>query len=156
MFDKCLEGYDIVYGVRVDRSTDSKFKRGTAKSFYRLLALFGAEMVTNHADFRLMSRRVIEALREYREVNLYLRGIVPLVGFRSTTVEYERKERVAGASKYTIKRMVTLALDGIISFSSMPLQVITVLGFIVFAGSMIISCWVLWATFFTNRTVPGW
>jgi glycosyltransferase involved in cell wall biosynthesis len=156
MVDACLAGYDIVYGVRADRSTDSRFKRGTAVAFYRLLALFGLEMVHNHADFRLTSRRVIEALREYREVNLYLRGIVPLIGFRSTSVEYERKERFAGESKYTIKKMVKLALDGITSFSTVPLQIITLFGFIVFAGSMMISAWVLWVVFFTNRAVPGW
>ena len=96
MVDEYLQGYDIVYGIRADRSTDSTFKRSTAISFYRLLALLGLELVHNHADFRLMSRRVIEALREYREVNLYLRGIVPLIGFPSTSVKYERKERFAG------------------------------------------------------------
>jgi polyisoprenyl-phosphate glycosyltransferase len=156
MVDKYLEGYDIVYGVRADRSKDSKFKRSSANSFYRLLALFGLEMVPNHADFRLMSRRVIEALREYREVNLYLRGIVPLIGFSSTTVEYDRKERLAGTPKYTVKQMVRLALDGITSFSTVPLQVITMIGFVVFAGSMMISGWVLWVKFFTSRSVPGW
>jgi glycosyltransferase involved in cell wall biosynthesis len=156
MVDGYLEGCDIVYGVRADRSTDTTFKRNTAIVFYCLLALFGLEVVRNHADFRLMSRRVIEALREYREVNLYLRGIVPLIGFRSTTVEYDREERFAGASKYTIKKMVKLALDGITSFSTVPLQIITMFGFIVFAGSMIISMWVLWVTFYTDRAVPGW
>jgi len=156
MVNQYLQGYDVVYGIRADRSTDSIFKRSTATFFYRLLALFGLELVHNHADFRLLSRRVIEALREYREVNLYLRGIVPLIGFRSTTVEYDRKERFAGISKYTIKQMVKLALDGISSFSTVPLQIIAILGLIVFAGSIVISGWVLWATFYTDRTVPGW
>jgi glycosyltransferase involved in cell wall biosynthesis len=145
-----------VYGVRTDRSTDSRFKRSTAEWFYRLLALLGLQIVPNHADFRLMSRRVIEAIREYREVNLYLRGIVPLIGFRSTSVEYGRKERFAGASKYPIKKMLKLALDGITSFSTVPLQIITMFGFVLSAGSMIISCWVLWVTFYTDRAVPGW
>jgi glycosyltransferase involved in cell wall biosynthesis len=156
MADEYLKGYDIVYGVRADRSTDSTFKRSTATTFYHLLALFGLELVHNHADFRLMSRRVIEALREYREVNLYLRGIVPLIGFRSTTVEYERKERFAGASKYTIKNMVKLALDGLTSFSTVPLQIITVFGFVMFAGSIVISSWVLWTALYTDRAIPGW
>ena len=156
MVNEYLQGYDIVYGIRADRSTDSIFKRSTAIFFYRLLALLGLELVHNHADFRLMSRRVIEALREYREVNLYLRGIVPLIGFPSTTVKYERKERFAGAAKYTVKPMVKLAVDGITSFSTVPLQIITTFGFIMFAGSIVISGWVLWATFYTDRAVPGW
>jgi glycosyltransferase involved in cell wall biosynthesis len=156
MVNKYLEGYEIVYGIRSSRSRDTRFKRSTALLFYRLLASLGLEMVRNHADFRLMSRRVIEALREYREVNLYLRGIVPLIGFRSTTVEYDRKDRFAGVSKYTIKEMVKLALDGITSFSTVPLQIITIFGLLVSAGSMIISVWVLWVTFYTGRAVPGW
>jgi glycosyltransferase involved in cell wall biosynthesis len=156
MVDEYLEGCDIVYGIRADRSTDSIFKRSTASSFYRLLALLGIELVRNHADFRLMSSRVIEALREYREVNLYLRGIVPLIGFRSITIEYDRNERFLGTSKYTAKQMVKLALDGITSFSILPLQIITMFGFIVFVGSIIISGWVLWVTFYTDRAVPGW
>jgi glycosyltransferase involved in cell wall biosynthesis len=155
MVNKFLQGYDIVYGVRADRSTDSRFKRSTAIFFYRLLALLGLESVRNHADFRLMSHRVIDALRDYREVNLYLRGVVPLIGFSSTTIEYERKGRFAGTSKYTIKQMVKLALDGITSFSTAPLQIITGLGFFMFASSIVISGWVLWATY-TDRAVPGW
>ena len=156
MVNAYLQGYEIVYGVRTDRSTDSEFKRNTATSFYRLLALFGLELVHNHADFRLMSRRVIDALREYREVDLYLRGIIPLVGFRWTIVEYERKERIAGTSKYSIKDMMKLALDGITSFSTVPLQIIAILGFIVFLGSFVFSGWILWAALFTDRAVPGW
>lgn len=156
MVIKYLEGYDIVYGVRIDRSTDSRFKRNTATLYYWLIALFGLELVRHHADFRLMSDRVIDALREYREVNLYLRGILPLIGFRSTTVEYERKKRLAGASKYNINKMIKLAMDGITSFSTLPLQIITMLGFIVFAGSIVVSGWVLWVILFTDRAVPGW
>jgi glycosyltransferase involved in cell wall biosynthesis len=156
MVDKCLQGYDIVYGVRAGRSTDTRFKRSTAIAFYRLLAVLGLELVHNHADFRLMTRRVIEALREYHEVNLYLRGVVPLIGFPSTTVEYQRKERFAGRSKYTISRMIKLALIGITSFSTAPLQLITLIGFIMFVGSTVISGWALWVTFYTDRAVPGW
>ena len=156
MVNEYLSGYDIVYGVRADRSTDSTFKRNTAISFYRLLALFGLELVQNHADFRLMSRRVVDALREYREVNIYLRGIMPLIGFRYTTVEYDRKKRLAGTSKYSVKQMVKLALNGITSFSTVPLQIITMVGFIMFLASIVISAWVLWAALYSDRTVPGW
>jgi polyisoprenyl-phosphate glycosyltransferase len=156
MVIKYLEGYDIVYGVRIDRSTDSRFKRNTATLYYWLLGLFGLELVRHHADFRLMSDRVIDALREYREVNLYLRGILPLIGFRSTTVEYERKRRLAGASKYNTNKMIKLAVDGITSFSTLPLQIITIMGFIVFVGSIFVSGWVLCVILFTDRAVPGW
>jgi polyisoprenyl-phosphate glycosyltransferase len=156
MVEECRNGCDIVYGVRADRSSDTLFKRGTAQLFYRLLGLFGVELVYNHADFRLMSRRAIEALGQYREVNLYLRGIVPLIGFRTTCIEYQRRERFAGESKYPLKKMLKLALDAITSFSTVPLQVISILGFLVFLGSMLISLWVLWVSFFTDRSVPGW
>jgi hypothetical protein len=124
--------------------------------FYRALALFGVDLVHNHADFRLMSRRAVEALREFKEVNLYLRGIVPLIGFPSTCVKYARKERFAGNSKYPLRKMLTLAMDGITSFSTVPLQMITIAGFVVFLGTLLISAWVLWVSFFTNRAVPGW
>jgi polyisoprenyl-phosphate glycosyltransferase len=156
MIDEYLEGCDIVYGIRADRLSDSRFKRSTATFFYRLLASLGIEVVRNHADFRLMSRRAIEALREYREANLYLRGVVPLIGFRSTIIEYDRNERFAGTSKYTIRQMMKLAVDGITSFTIVPLQIITMFGFIVFVGSIIVSGWVLWVTFYTDRAVPGW
>jgi len=156
MVEEYLGGCDIVYGVRADRSTDTLFKRGSALLFYRLLGLFNVELVFNHADFRLMSRRAIEALRQYREVNLYLRGIVPLIGFRSTIIEYDRKARFAGESKYPLKKMLKLALEAITSFSTLPLQVISVLGFMVFLGTMAISAWVLWVSLFTDRAVPGW
>lgn len=156
MVEEWRGGCDIVYGVRADRSSDTLFKRGTAQGFYRLLGLFGVELVYNHADFRLMSRRAVEALRQYREVNLYLRGIVPLIGFRSTCVEYQRRERYAGESKYPLRKMLRLAVEAITSFSTVPLQVISMLGFVVFLGSMAISLWVLWVSFFTNHSVPGW
>jgi glycosyltransferase involved in cell wall biosynthesis len=156
MVDEFRDGCDIVYGVRADRSSDSLFKRGTALLFYRLLAPFGVELVHNHADFRLMSRRAIEALRAYREVNLYLRGIIPLIGFRQTSIEYVRKPRFAGESKYTLRKMWALALEAVTSFSTLPLQIIFVLGFTVFLGSVATSAWVLWVTIFTQRAVPGW
>lgn len=156
MVDEYHNGVDIVYGVRGDRSSDTFFKRGTAQSFYKILSLFGVEIVYNHADFRLMSRRTIEALREYREVNLYLRGIMPLIGFSSTTIEYSRKERFAGTSKYPLMKMIKLATEGITSFSVVPLQIITMLGFIVFAFSLLLMGWIFGVTFFTGNAVPGW
>lgn len=156
MIDRHLEGFDVVYGVRADRSTDTFFKRSSAVFFYRLLAFFGVELIHNHADFRLMSRRAVDALREFREVNLYLRGIVPLIGFRSAIVEYARKERFAGESKYPLSKMLKLAMHAITSFSTAPLQMITVTGFMVFAGAMAVSSWVLWVSLFTDRAIPGW
>jgi polyisoprenyl-phosphate glycosyltransferase len=156
MVDEYISGSDIVYGVRADRSTDTPFKRNSAILFYKMLSLFGVEMIFNHADFRLMSRRAIEALREYREVNLYLRGIVPLIGFRCTTVEYARKERFAGNSKYPLTKMIKLAIEGVTSFSVVPLQIITMLGFTVFAGSIALLGWVLAVRLFTGDAVPGW
>jgi hypothetical protein len=156
MVDECRAGCDIVYGVRDDRSSDTTFKRGTALAFYRLLSLFGVELVHNHADFRLMSRRAVEALRQYREVNLYLRGIVPLIGLRSSSVGYTRRARFAGESKYPLSKMLRLALEAVTSFSTVPLRIISMLGFLVFAGTMVISAWVLWVALFTNRAVPGW
>lgn len=156
MVDQFHDGADIVYGVRSDRSTDTFFKRNTAQMFYRVLSLFGVDMIYNHADFRLMSRRSIEALRQYKEVNLYLRGIIPLIGFKSCCVEYTRLERFAGSSKYPFKKMLKLALEGITSFSTVPLQMITYLGFIVFIVTLIISGWALFIATFTDKAVPGW
>ncbi|MES2902181.1 MAG: glycosyltransferase family 2 protein [Pseudomonadota bacterium] len=156
MVDKHLSGHEIVYGVRADRSADTVFKRSTAEIFYRLLAFFGVELVHNHADFRLMSRRAINALRDYHEVNLYLRGIIPLIGFRTCTVDYVRKERFAGESKYPLSKMLKLAMQAVTSFSTVPLQMITVTGFVVFTGSMLTAAWVLWVALFTDSAVPGW
>jgi glycosyltransferase involved in cell wall biosynthesis len=156
MLDHFEAGCDIVYGVRARRDSDSFFKRLSAESFYRLLGAMGARTVFNHADYRLMSRRAVEALRNFREVNLYLRGIVPLLGFRSATVEYERSTRVAGTSKYPLRKMAALAIDGITSFSIVPLRLISVLGFLVFAGSMIVSGWALWVSVIAEKSIPGW
>ena len=156
MIDEHTAGSDIVYGVRNDRSTDTIFKRNSAILFYKTLSLFGVDLIFNHADFRLMSRRAIEALREYKEVNLYLRGIVPLIGFKATTIEYSRKQRFAGESKYPLMKMLKLAGDGVTSFSVVPLQIITMLGFTVFLGSFLIMAWVFGVTFFTGDAVPGW
>ena len=156
MLDHFHAGCDIVYGVRKRRPTDSLFKRSTAESFYRLLSAMGAESIFNHADYRLLSRRAIDALRRFREVNLYLRGIIPLIGFRSAIVEYERSRRFAGTSKYPLRKMVALALDAITSFSVVPLRLISLLGLVIFAGSMAVTAWALWVAMVSDRLVPGW
>ncbi len=149
-------GAQIVYGVRKDRSSDGFFKRASAQSFYRLMSALGAESIYNHADFRLMSRRAIEALKGFRETNLFLRGIVPLVGFKSAIVYYSRAERFAGESKYPLRKMLALALDAVTSFSVAPLRFITGLGFVVFLLSAVMGVWILWVKLFTDRAVPGW
>jgi glycosyltransferase involved in cell wall biosynthesis len=149
-------GADIVYGVRNDRASDGFFKRATAQTFYRLISALGAESVYNHADFRLMSRRAVEALKSFREVNLFLRGMVPLIGFKSAIVYYTRSERLAGESKYPLRKMVALALDAVTSFSIAPLRFITGLGFLVFLLSAAMGVWTLWVRLFTDRAVPGW
>ena len=155
MVDKYLDGCDIVYGVRSSRKKDTFFKRFTAEGFYRLMNKLGAETVFNHADYRLMSRRALEGLAQFREVNLFLRGIVPMIGYRSDTVEYERGERFAGESKYPLKKMLAFAMEGITSLSVKPLRMITALGCGVFFISivMIIYNIIRWAC---GATVAGW
>lgn len=150
------KGYDIVYGVRQSRSSDAFFKKTTAELYYRILAKMGVDIVYNHADYRLMSRRVVESLKEFAEVNLFLRGIIPLLGFRSTTSYYDRSERFAGESKYPLKKMLKLAIDGITSFSVVPLRMISLLGFLVSLLSILMIGWVLYGKFFTNSAIPGW
>jgi glycosyltransferase involved in cell wall biosynthesis len=149
------DGAEIVYGVRSDRSVDG-LMRYPANLHYRLLRVMGAEVVLDHADFRLMSRRAIEALREYREVNLYVRGIVPMLGFRTTTVAYKRGARFAGESKYPLRKLAGLAFQGVTSFSAAPLRLITTLGLLVCAGSFALVLWALWIRLFTDQIVPGW
>jgi polyisoprenyl-phosphate glycosyltransferase len=149
-------GVDVVYGVRKKRVTDTWFKRKTARIFYSLMRVLGVELVSDHADFRLMSRRAVEALMEFREVNLFLRGIVPLIGFRSSIVYYDRAERFAGRSKYPFARMLAFAIDGITSFSVVPLRLITGIGFFTFLVSLLLSIWTLVIRFLTDRAVPGW
>ena len=155
MVDKYLEGVDIIYGVRSSRRRDSFFKRTTAEAFYRLMSALGAETVFNHADYRLMSRRALEGLARFREVNLFLRGIVPLIGYRTDTVEYERGERFAGESKYPLKKMLAFAMEGVTSLSVKPLRMITALGFLVFMVSVVMLGYILlrWAG---GHTVTGW
>ncbi len=129
MIDKFHEGNDIVYGVRRERKTDTFFKRTTAQAFYKLMALMGVKTVYNHADFRLMSRRAVEHFSQYKETNLFLRGMMPLIGYQTDNVYYDRKERVAGESKYPLKKMLALAFNGISSFSVKPISMITGLRF---------------------------
>ncbi len=156
MVDEWNNGAHIVYGVRESRETDTFFKRTTALGFYKLMKIMGVNVVFNHADYRLMSRTALECLRQYHEVNLFLRGIVPLLGFRTATVKYDRKERFAGESKYPLRKMLGFALNGITSFSVVPLRIIAVLGFIVFFASVLMSVWVLVTRFFTDAAIPGW
>jgi glycosyltransferase involved in cell wall biosynthesis len=156
MVEQARAGADIVFGVRAQRPHDSAFKRVTAKLFYRLLALLGAQVVLDHADFRLMTRRAVEALRAYPEVNLYLRGIVPLLGFRTAQVAYARGARAAGESKYPLRRMLSLGWQGVTSHSAVPLRLITALGFLVSLGSLALALWAIWIRLFTDRAVPGW
>ena len=155
MINAYNNGADIVYGVRSDRKKDSFFKRNTAKLFYKLIQFLGVNTVYNHADFRLMSRRAVEALENFKEVNLFLRGLVTMLGFKTEKVYYERKERVAGESKYPIKKMINFALEGITSLSVKPIRMIIVLGFTVFLVSIGIVIYSL-VRHFTGHTVTGW
>ncbi|HRD48155.1 MAG: glycosyltransferase family 2 protein [Candidatus Competibacter sp.] len=156
MVDEFNAGRDIVYGVRKRRDTDTRFKRITAEGYYRMLALMGVEVVFNHADYRLLSRRAIEALRQFREVNLFLRAVIPLLGFSASIVSYERKERFAGESKYPLKKMLSLAWQGVTSFSAVPLRMITISGFMIFLGSLSITLWAVGVRLFSDQAVPGW
>ena len=149
------DGCDVVYGVRSKRDTDTFFKRFTAESFYRFMRLMGAETVFNHADYRLMSKRALEGLAEFKEVNLFLRGTVPLVGYKSTSVYYERNERIAGESHYPFSKMLNLALNGITSLSTKPLRYITSIGFVMAFISFMFIVWAIVARF-TGNTVAGW
>lgn len=155
MVDQYLNGYEVVYGVRSKRDTDTFFKRFTAESFYKLLNAMGAEVVFNHADYRLVSSRVLDEFSEFHEVNLFLRGLIPLVGFKSTTVYYERHERMAGESHYPLSKMLALAFDGITSLSIKPLTLITCFGLIVSFFSFIGVFYALIAHLFGNA-VSGW
>ena len=155
MIAEYYKGCDIVYGVRSKREKDSAFKRMTAEGFYHVMNFLGAETVFNHADYRLMSRRALEGLAEFGEVNLFLRGIVPMVGYKSSTVYYERTERFAGKSKYPLKKMISFALEGITSLSSKPIRFITLIGFLIFIISILMIAYFIfrWAI---GATVSGW
>ncbi|MBC7704400.1 MAG: glycosyltransferase family 2 protein [Rhodoferax sp.] len=156
MIRKHNEGADIVYGVRDSRDADTAFKRWSATTYYRLLARLGVDLVFNHADYRLMSRRAVEGLKQYEEVNLFLRGIVPLIGYKTATVFYDRAARFAGVSKYPFKKMLAFAIDGITSFSVVPLRLITLMGFVVstFSFAMVVAA--IYSRLVLDITVPGW
>lgn len=155
MIDKYYEGCDIVYGVRNRRETDTFFKKHTALMFYRLMSLMGVQMVPNHADYRLMSRRALNGLAEFKEVNLFLRGIVPMIGYKTGEVYYDRAERFAGESKYPLRKMLAFAMDGITSLSVVPIRMITALGTGVFLISMLFLIWGI-VQRLRGATVPGW
>ena len=149
-------GADIVFGVRDRRDVDTPFKRQSARLFYRMMNGMGVETVADHADFRLMSRRSIEALRGFGEVNLFLRGIVPMLGFKTETVTYDRKARIAGETHYPLRRMVALAADGILAFSTLPLQMIFYVGIIISMIAGGLAFWALGVRMLTDESVPGW
>ena len=155
MIDKFHAGNDIVYGVRSERKTDTFFKRVTAQSFYKVMAMMGVKTVYNHADFRLMSKRALEHFSHFKETNLFLRGMVPLIGYQTDCVYYERKERVAGESKYPLKKMLALAFNGITSFSIKPISMITGLGVVIIIGCILAVIYAL-ISYFTGNVEPGW
>ena len=155
MIDKFHGGCDVVYGVRKERKTDTFFKRTTAQAFYKIMHLMGVKTVYNHADFRLMSKRAVEEFSKYRETNLFLRGMMPLLGYQTDSVYYDRKERVAGESKYPLKKMLALAFNGISSFSVKPISLIMGMGLFIVAASFLALIYAL-ISFCTGHVVPGW
>lgn len=155
MVEKYYDGCEIVYGVRSARTTDTFFKRFTAESFYHMISMMGGEIVFNHADYRLMSKRALEEMAKYKEVNLFLRGIVPMIGFKTDVVTYERHERMAGESKYPLKKMLALAIDGITSLSTKPIRFIVFLGLLIFLCSIGMLIYSL-VQHFLGHTSIGW
>lgn len=155
MIDKFHEGCDVVYGVRSSRKKDTFFKKTTAEGFYKIMKWMGVDIVFNHADYRLMSKRVLDQLQDYKEVHLFLRGMIPLIGYPSANVYYERKERFAGESKYPLKKMLAFAFDGISSFSVKPIRFIVWLGFFIFFVSILMLLYSI-LQFVFGDTVPGW
>lgn len=156
MVDAYNSGFEIVYGVRSKRETDTFFKRLSAEGFYNFMHIMGVDIIHNHADYRLLSKRVLDHLKEFNETNLFLRGMIPMLGFSSTTVYYERAERFAGESKYPLKKMLSFAWDGITSLSVVPLRLITAIGLIIFCIASIMSVWVVFIKLFTTQAVSGW
>ncbi|MCL2015635.1 MAG: glycosyltransferase, partial [Defluviitaleaceae bacterium] len=155
MWAKFNEGFDVVYGVRSKRTTDTFFKRFSAESFYKIMGIMGVDIVFNHADYRLMSQRALAALAEFHEVNLFLRGVVPMIGYPSTTVTYERAERFAGETKYPLSKMLMFAVEGVTSLSIRPIRLITVVGFLSFLASFIIMIYFI-VDYIMGGTVQGW
>lgn len=155
MIDAFNQGYDIVYGVRSSRAADTFFKRTTAEAFYKLMNVLGAEIVFNHADYRMMSLRALDGLAEFRESNLFIRGLVPMIGYPSTTIEYERAPRLAGETHYSMRKMVRLAFDGITSLSVRPIRLITSFGLIVAFVGVMVALWALVSLAF-GQTIAGW
>lgn len=155
MLEKYQGGYDVVYGVRNKRATDTVFKRVTAQAFYKFIQWLGADVIDNHADFRLMSKRAVDGLAEFKEVNLFLRGLIPLVGFPATVVYYERASRFAGESKYPFKKMLFFALQGITSLTVEPIRLIIKAGFLISVASVLMMAWIL-MRYVTGHTTIGW
>jgi glycosyltransferase involved in cell wall biosynthesis len=155
MVEKYRSGADIVFGVRNDRTSDSQFKRATARGFYRLMRGMGIDLVSDHADYRLLSRAAIEALKQYSEVNLFLRGLIPIIGYRQETVFYKREARFAGVSKYGLGKMLALAVNGVTSFSIFPLRLITLLGISISVLAFVAGLWSL-VVWMAGATLPGW
>ena len=156
MVKEFINGHEVIYGVRDSRATDTAFKRQTALAYYGLLRRMGVDLVHNHADFRLLGRRAVEALREYGEVNLVLRGVVPLIGYKATSVKYDRAERFAGESKYPFRKMLAFAIEGVTSFSIVPLRLITLLGLGISIFSFVMILFVLYGTLVLEAVIPGW
>ncbi|MGN0584847.1 MAG: glycosyltransferase family 2 protein [Ruminococcus sp.] len=155
MLDKYYSGCEIVYGVRNSRDTDSFMKKATAEGYYRSMKILGADVVFNHADYRLMSRKALDSLEDFHEVNMFLRGVVPMIGFKSDVVYYARKERLAGKSKYPLKKMLAFAWEGITSLTTKPIRMITVLGIVIFFVSFIMLIYSL-VSYFAGTTITGW
>lgn len=153
--EKFIDGCDVVYGVRSERKTDTVFKRTTAQGFYKIMKALGVDIVYNHADYRLMSKRALDSLQNFKEVNLFLRGIVPLIGYKSDVVLYERNERFAGESKYPLKKMLSFAFEGITSFSVKPIRLILTVGILMFISSLaaLLYFLIIWMA---GKTVQGW
>ncbi len=153
---KFKQGYEVVYGVREDRSKDTHFKRHSAEFFYSFQAYMGIDTVSNHADYRLLSSKALQTLAEFKEIDPFLRGLVPLIGYRSCSIHYSRAERFAGKTKYPFNKMFLFALDGVVSFSVKPLRLITITGFTLFFLSLLVIMWVTFEKIFLGTTVDGW